>query len=444
MKNTPLSQRLGAFIDTIRIVDTHEHHLCSLEFTPLVNRFHGHTLYFPYDLKSSGWSPTADPTAEKLTADQLWDCCGKHYAFTRATSYHAQLIHGYRKLYGYDKLFLTKEDAVELERRVLENYSTRYEEWFDTAFKACRFEIILVDQIREHYSLDYDARYYALVFRINNLVMHVSEAAEKGIIDEERLLAVLGSDPIPVASLDDYLAMIRSVFDVYLARNAVCLKNALAYERSIDFADVTYAEAKELFSSRSLPPDKVKKLQDFVFNHVIERAVEHDLPIQIHTGYLSGNSNPIDQGHPMKLLPLLRRHPRARFVLFHGGYPWTSEFIALGKNYPNVHLDLVWLPQISQTAAMRVLHELLDCVPYNKIGWGGDGRMIEDSAGALEIGKEVVSTVLAERIENGWLTEEVAREMALRIFRENAIDLYRLDEKCGIGQSVTAGPDSGH
>ena len=96
--------------------------------------------------------------------------------------------------------------------------------------------------------------------------------------------------------------------------------------------------------------------------------------------------------------------------------------------FPNVCLDLVWLPQISREAAVRALDEMLDCVPYNKFFWGGDCGLIEESTGSLEFGKDVVAQVLAARVERGLLTEDVARDVALKIFRENAIRFFKLEE----------------
>ncbi len=73
--------------------------------------------------------------------------------------------------------------------------------------------------------------------------------------------------------------------------------------------------------------------------------------------------------------------------------------------------------------------EILDCVPYNKFFWGGDCLFIEESVGSLEYGKEIVAEVLAKRIERGALTNEVAKDIVTKMFRENAIELYSLEAK---------------
>jgi len=94
--------------------------------------------------------------------------------------------------------------------------------------------------------------------------------------------------------------------------------------------------------------------------------------------------------------------------------------------FPNVTLDLVWLPQLSRQAAIQTLDEMLDLVPYNKFFWGGDSHFIEESVGSLEIAKDVVSEVLANRVNRGLLSEELARKIAAAVFRENAFEFFNL------------------
>ena len=39
---------------------------------------------------------------------------------------------------------------------------------------------------------------------------------------------------------------------------------------------------------------------------------------------------------------MLELHSEVVFDLFHGGWPFMGEFLFLGKNYPNVNLDMCW------------------------------------------------------------------------------------------------------
>ena len=163
-----------------------------------------------------------------------------------------------------------------------------------------------------------------------------------------------------------------------------------------------------------------------MFHWILDKAAEFELPVQIHTGYLAGNGNQLDNGKPIKLNNLFLQHRNTKFDLFHGGFPWTGEFVAFGKMFPNVYLNLVWLPQISKQRALITFNEMLDCVPYNKVLWGGDCHFIEETVGSLEFGKQVVCEVLSKRVESGDMNEVFAKEIINAVFRENAIKLFNL------------------
>ena len=111
---------------------------------------------------------------------------------------------------------------------------------------------------------------------------------------------------------------------------------------------------------------------------------------------------------------------------------WVDCEIAQVKEVRgNVYLDLVWLPQISREEAVNSLDLMLDCVPYNKFFWGGDCGLIEESVGSLEFAKDVLSEVLAKRVKRGLLTEDLALEIIDRIFSENAIEVFDLENRLG-------------
>ncbi|GAB4127688.1 MAG: hypothetical protein Kow001_22860 [Acidobacteriota bacterium] len=94
--------------------------------------------------------------------------------------------------------------------------------------------------------------------------------------------------------------------------------------------------------------------------------------------------------------------------------------------FPNVHLDLVWLPQITNVKAIAALDEMLDTVPYNKLFWGGDCHLIEESVGSLEVAREVVAADRAARIARGVRAESLAREISAAIFQDNGKRCFRL------------------
>jgi hypothetical protein len=418
--------KIRNYLDTIEIVDTHEH--VQLPGDSADFHFFDKISYFPGDMAAAGL-PTFDARSkDSFDSEKVWEHFGKYYNYSRATSYHDQFMNTLRILYDFDKPFLEKEDIQPLYERMFANNFRNYDQWFASVYEKGRFRTMILDQYWNHFNTKIDTTYFKLVCNINTIVMLVSEAAEnKRVTSEKKLLLLLNRQEVTAANIDEYLSVVNSVLGIFKNEGAVCIKNTLAYSRTIYFEDVSYEEASALYNKQGeLDWADKKKLEDFVFHHIIQQSIKLDLPIQIHTGYLAGNNSRLDNGQPMKLLNLFLKYPKARFSLFHGGYPWTGDFVAIGKNFTNVYLDLVWLPQISKTEAISTLHGMLDAVPYNKIMWGGDVSWVDDCIGSLELAKEVVATVLSERVDRGWLTEELAIEIAGRIFRDNANDFFRL------------------
>jgi uncharacterized protein len=420
--------KIKNYLDTIEIVDTHEH----LQIPADSNSFFlfNTVSYFASDITSAGAPSFSVMQNKKFNADSLWNKFGKYYNYSRSTSYHEQFMNTLRILYGYDKPYLEKDDVQALYDRMIANRYRNYDKWFDEVYKKGHFRTMLNDQYWNHFNTRIDTAYYSLVCNISSCVLLVNEAAEnKKITSDKNLLKLMDQEVISTETLDDYLTMVDSVLHIFKRAGAVCLKNVLAYSRSIDFDDIDYTAASRLFNkSGALDELEKKHLQDFIFHHIIQQSIKLKLPVQVHTGYLAGNRGRLDNGHPMKLLNLFIKYPDAKFILFHGGYPWTGDYVALGKQFSNVYLDLVWLPQISKTAAIRTLNEMLDAVPYNKIMWGGDVSVIDDAVGSLELGKAVVATVLSERVDKGWMTEDVALDAAKCIFRNNAMEILGLDK----------------
>lgn len=432
--NTPY-KRFRDYISTIKVINTHEHQRHPAEYAGQKHNFY--TLlthsYLISDLISAGAKPLRSELVNRGNLDELWDKYGQYLDFSRNTSYYSHFLFGFKVLYGLNEPYFTKEAVHSLSEKIAENYSRR-EQWYDEAVKAAGFEVMFLDQYWDNFNVDIDDKYFALVFNINQLVMSTSlrsKMTEKEAPEEQNIYKLAQKDGHPIKTLDDYLGYADILFQKFLDHNTVCLKNSLAYGRSLDFEYVPYERAKVLFAqpaSLISEPEK-KALQDFMFHWIIQKSIEVGLPVQIHTGYLAGNGNTLENSRPTKLNNLFLRYPKATFVLFHGGYPWTGEYSALGKMFANVYLDIVWLPQISREAAVRGLDEMFDGVPYNKVFWGGDCHFIEESAGSLEFGRDVVAQVLAERVKRGLMTEDIARDVALKIFRENALRVFKLEER---------------
>ena len=432
-----ITKRLKNFTKSIAVVDTHEHQRSPSDFG--LDEFNFYTLlrssYLGNDLVSAG-SPLITPELlNEHSAAELWDSLGQYFDYSANTSYARHLLAGMKFLYGYDEATFTEDGINRLSEAIAANYED-YNRWFDKAFRQSNFKIMFVDRWWDPVNFNVDTAHIALVFDISDVVRPACYGPPREGDSARHPAAYYrraAAEGFSLQSLGEYLALADHLFLKAAEKNAVCLKNTLAYSRSLDFEDVPFEKAEQLYAKApDLSSSERKALEDFMFHWIIRKSIKFDLPIQIHTGYFAGNRCWLKQGDPLALNNVLLQYPDARFVLFHGGYPWTGEFVAFGKSFSNVALDLVWLPQISRERAIIVFDEMLDCVPYNKIFWGGDCQLIEESTGALEFGQDVVIQVLAKRIASGSMSEEMAQDIIKKIFRENAINYFRLDEKLNI------------
>jgi hypothetical protein len=87
---------------------------------------------------------------------------------------------------------------------------------------------------------------------------------------------------------------------------------------------------------------------------------------------------------------------------------------------------MCWLPLISYINFKNALSEWLCYVPAGKFLWGGDCHSAESVYGAVYTVRKGLSEVLAEKIDQGLLDEELALDIARKILHDNAQELFRL------------------
>ncbi len=229
-----------------------------------------------------------------------------------------------------------------------------------------------------------------------------------------------------INSLDDYIDAMKSYVMQVKQEGAVGLK-MVSNPYDVPNRDAASAAFNRIRSGTERALTVPHPLRDFVVDEVIRFAAQEGLVICVHTGYW-GDFRVLNPTH---MIPILQRHPKARFDIYHLGYPWMREAIMLGKGFPNVWLNLCWTHIISQKFVQIGLDELIDMVPMNKIiGFGGDyGLPVEKVYGHLVMAREDIARVLAKRIANGDMTEPQALKLAHQWLWDNPNELYNLNLK---------------
>jgi len=117
-----------------------------------------------------------------------------------------------------------------------------------------------------------------------------------------------------------------------------------------------------------------------------------------------------------------------RFAVFHGSYPHLAELTGLAKSFHNVYLDLAWFHLLSEHQARTWLAEWLDVLPHNKIfAFGGDVFLFFGICSHLEIARENVAAVLAQRIADGRSDIDEAAQTVQLLFHDNPWNTFRFE-----------------
>jgi hypothetical protein len=265
-------------------------------------------------------------------------------------------------------------------------------------------------------------RNYHSVLRINALACgwHPESPDHNGNRAHE-LLSRLGLMP---ASFDDYLVALAKLVDGLASRHQVALKNALAYDRDVAFDEPDESRARQAWGNASPSRAEQKAFSDFVVDHLCRLAGERDVPVQMHLGTAI-----IRGSHPLKAAGLIERHPRTRFLLMHLAYPWSRDLLGMAFVYRNIWLDLTWSLLLSPSHFKLALHEAIEVLPdESRMMIGGDNWHVEETYATMMLARQLIGEVLEEKVASGYFREKDARRLAGRIFRENAIRFFKLEE----------------
>jgi predicted TIM-barrel fold metal-dependent hydrolase len=403
----------------IPIVDTHEHLMSEEERNSRpIDIFYFFAHYASSDLVSAGMpQATLDKIRNpSIPLEERWKDFAPYWESIRNTAYAKALIIAVRDLFGIEDINEETYQAISAKLK-----ESQRKGWYRYVLRERANIAISLQYVG---TMDVDRELFLPVAYYD----HFITARSKWDIN-----SLEKSYDVAIHSLDDFLRALDIAFERDVKAGAVGIKSGLAYSRILRYDKVSKSEAEALFNrifshlGEGLSWEEAKPLQDFIMHQVIRRAISYNLPITIHTGLQEGNGNIITNANPVHLVNLFLEYKEAKFDIFHGGYPYTSELATLAKNFQNVYIDMCWLHIISPNVSRRALHEWLETVPQNKImGFGGDYIFVEGAYAHSRIARENIARVLIEKVEEGYLNEQEALKIANRLLRENPKELFNL------------------
>ncbi len=145
-------------------------------------------------------------------------------------------------------------------------------------------------------------------------------------------------------------------------------------------------------------------------------ADELDIPVGIHMGpgppgtaYFATPDYRVSAGDPLRLEPVLIRHPRLRIYAMHAGWPLGDAMIAMMFAHPQLYVDIAVLDHAYTERAFRdYLKRLIDAGMEERIMFGSDNMVWPDTIG-LAIERIRRAPYLTERQKRLILHDNAAR-----------------------------------
>jgi len=415
---------LRQYLDNLPVIETHEHYTNYQKADDALGFVIDN--YYLSDFWSAGGEAAAGADGGSVNKDlpekERFDLFLRYYKKSDKTAYARGMQEGLRICWGVDdisdyeqfKIFAKKFEARD---------ESIYAEFMDKMnIKAKVVDIFdLADYVEGKAGYSKYCRFAFPLPSIHDL--HRKD-------DLMRLKKYIGR---AITCLDDYVEAFDAYFQKCVDFGIVCIKDQTAYRRTIAYGNPTKAEAEKAFNDIVFNPrdtfgdDRVRALDDWLFQYAMRKAAKYDLPVQIHTGHMAGIRNEIVKTNAAHLIPTLELHPDVRFDIFHGNWPYMDEFLFIGKNYPNAWLNLCWAQSIDPAYCVELMKRAVMTVPHSKLfAFGGDTGMIEWVAGYLTLARDNVACALSGLVESGWLNLGEAKQIAADWFFNNPNEFFRL------------------
>jgi uncharacterized protein len=245
-----------------------------------------------------------------------------------------------------------------------------------------------------------------------------------------------GLEALP-KSLDDYLRLvITPTLERHKQGGAVAEKFEIAYLRPFGFDSVDQSAADKVYSGfvgTTAPPEEMYKLlQDFLFRFVASECGRLGMAVHFHSSAGAGSYFDVRGVNPLLLEPLFNdpQLRKTKFVLVHGGWPYTRETTALLQK-PNVFLDYSNQSLLLTPSTLaQTIREWLEFVP-EKVLFATDGYPYSDALGWEEAGwigakrgREALALALTGMVRDAEISRDRAIQLARMVLRDNARSLY--------------------
>jgi glucuronate isomerase len=411
------------WVDAVPAVDIHSH----------INYAHPHAknprdiLFYHYlatELRSAGLP--SDAISASLSVEEAVKNALPYFPLIKNTSTHWYLMRMLRELYGFEHGEINKENWEGLVEAIYKGtkQSDRYK-WILTE-KAKVKKTFLTLKYDESVP-QYDTQFFVGALRLDQLISQLSK---------ENVQSLERATGASIESLDAFADSLSALFKKF----SKCVSATASFQPEETFTEPSKLEAeksfKKILGRKNLTPKESQAISSYALDQILRLAERQKFVFQI----MVGSKRPVPGAAPpdyavsgfdpkmvSSLCPIFSKFSGLKFDVFAASHVQSHELAVVSKNYPNVHVSGYWWYVFYPTFIQQFLRERLQMLPRNKSnGFFSDAYVVEWSYAKSQMVRLQIATVLSEMVTGGYVTEELAKELAVDLLARNPQSLYRL------------------
>jgi len=414
---------LKEFVDAVPMIDIHSH----------IDASHPHArsprdiLFYHYlatELRSAGMN--LELISPNLPVEDAVRNAMPFLPLIRNTSTYWYFVKMLKELYGFEHKDITKTNMKELLNTIYEG-SKQADRYKSILSEKAKIEKTFLTLRHDESELRYDPEFFAGALRLDPLISNINKTS----------LESLGKvTNVSIESLGDFVDSLGFLFKKFSG----CVAATVSFQPEDSFTNPTRPEAakafKKLLVNGKLALKDKQTLTSFAFRSALSLSEELGLVFQV----MLGAKRPVPGAAPTdyaivgfesytvsSLCPLFHEFDGLKFDVITTTPLLSHQLTVVAKNYPNVHVSGYWWYAFYPTFIKQFLRERLQMLPRNKSnGFFSDAYVVEWSYAKSSMVRLQVATVLAEMASDGYITMELAKELAVDLLNRNPKNLYKI------------------
>jgi glucuronate isomerase len=415
--------RMSEFVETIPMIDIHSHVDCG----------HPHAkgprdiLFYHYiatELRSAGMPfelISSDLPVEDAVKNAL-----PFFLLIKNTSTYWYFVKMLKELYGFGYAEINKG-----------NFKGLLEAIYEGSKQADRYKWILGEKARNEKTFltfkydeaepQYDQRFFVGALRLDPLICN---------LDKTSVEALGKATGTSIESIDDFSDSLGCI----IRKFSRCVAATVSFQPEDSFTNPTRLEAAEAFKNflakGKLTPKERQTLSSFALRLILSLAENSGLVFQAMLGAkrpVAGAAPPdyaitgFESYTVSSLCSLFHEFSGLKFDVMTATPLLSHQLAVVAKNYPNVCVSGYWWYVFYPTFIKQFLRERLQMLPRNKSnGFFSDAYVVEWSYAKSIMVRLQVATVLAEMVTDGYITMDLAKELAVDLLNRNPRNLYKI------------------